>query len=38
MAIRFSLRETGFYTTQPHLYAKGKLAYDAEKDFVPRYW
>jgi tripartite-type tricarboxylate transporter receptor subunit TctC len=27
--------ETGFYTTQPHLYAKGKLAYDAEKDFVP---
>jgi tripartite-type tricarboxylate transporter receptor subunit TctC len=27
--------ETGFYTTQPHLYAKGKLSYDAEKDFVP---
>src|SRR5262245_16966567 len=27
--------ETGFYTTQPHLYAEGKLAYDAEKDLVP---
>jgi len=27
--------ETGFYTTQPHLYAEGKLAYDAERDFVP---
>lgn len=27
--------ETGFYTTQPHLYAKGKLSYDAEKDFIP---
>jgi tripartite-type tricarboxylate transporter receptor subunit TctC len=27
--------ETGFYTTQPHLYAEGKLPYDAEKDFVP---
>jgi tripartite-type tricarboxylate transporter receptor subunit TctC len=27
--------ETGFYTTQPHLFAQGKLAYDAEKDFVP---
>jgi tripartite-type tricarboxylate transporter receptor subunit TctC len=27
--------ETGFYTTQPHLYAPGKLAYDADKDFVP---
>jgi tripartite-type tricarboxylate transporter receptor subunit TctC len=27
--------ETGFYTTQPHLYAEGKLTYDAEKDFVP---
>jgi tripartite-type tricarboxylate transporter receptor subunit TctC len=27
--------ETGFYTTQPHLYAPGKLPYDAEKDFVP---
>jgi tripartite-type tricarboxylate transporter receptor subunit TctC len=27
--------ETGFYTTQPHLYAEGKLAYDVEKDFVP---
>ncbi len=27
--------ETGFYTTQPHLYARDKLAYDAEKDFVP---
>jgi tripartite-type tricarboxylate transporter receptor subunit TctC len=27
--------ETGFYTTQPHLYAEGKLAYDAKKDFVP---
>src|SRR5215468_2068414 len=27
--------ETGFYTTQPHLYAKDKLPYDAEKDFVP---
>src|SRR5205807_1532953 len=26
--------ETGFYTTQPHLYAKDKLPYDAEKDFV----
>src|SRR5262249_22013510 len=23
--------ETGFYTTQPHLYAKDKLPYDAEK-------
>src|ERR1051326_5508104 len=27
--------ETGFYTTQPYLYAKDKLAYDVEKDFVP---
>jgi tripartite-type tricarboxylate transporter receptor subunit TctC len=27
--------ETGFSTTQPHLYAKDRLAYDAEKDFVP---
>lgn len=27
--------ETGFYTTQPYLYAKGKLAYDPDKDFVP---
>jgi tripartite-type tricarboxylate transporter receptor subunit TctC len=27
--------ETGFYTTQPHLYRKDKLPYDPEKDFVP---
>jgi tripartite-type tricarboxylate transporter receptor subunit TctC len=27
--------ETGFYTTQPHLYSKGELPYDAERDFVP---
>ena len=27
--------ETGFYTTQPHLYAKDKLAYEVERDFVP---
>ncbi len=27
--------ETGFYTTQPYLYAKGKLPYDPQKDFVP---
>jgi len=27
--------ETGFYTTQPHLYVEGKLPYNAEKDFVP---
>jgi tripartite-type tricarboxylate transporter receptor subunit TctC len=27
--------ETGFYTTQPYLYAPGKLPYDAQKDFVP---
>lgn len=27
--------ETGFYTTQPHLYPKDKLAYDAQKDFIP---
>src|SRR5579862_6729963 len=27
--------ETGFYTTQPHLYAQGKQPYDVEKDFVP---
>jgi tripartite-type tricarboxylate transporter receptor subunit TctC len=27
--------ETGFYTTQPHLYAEGRLNYDADKDFVP---
>jgi tripartite-type tricarboxylate transporter receptor subunit TctC len=27
--------ETGFYTTQPYLYAKSKLPYDAERDFVP---
>jgi len=27
--------ETGFYTTQPYLYAKDQLAYDVEKDFVP---
>ncbi len=26
--------ETGFYTTQPHLY-RDKLSYDVEKDFVP---
>ena len=26
--------ETGFYTTQPHLYAKDKLPYDVERDFV----
>src|SRR5947209_19857395 len=25
--------ETGFYTTQPHLYAEGKLAYNVERDF-----
>lgn len=27
--------EIGFYTTQPHLYDKDRLGYDAEKDFVP---
>ena len=27
--------ETGFATVQPHLYAKGKLPFDAETDFVP---
>jgi tripartite-type tricarboxylate transporter receptor subunit TctC len=27
--------ETGIYTTEPHLFAPGKLSYDAEKDFVP---
>ena len=27
--------ETGFYTTQPHLYPRDKLAYDAQEDFVP---
>ena len=27
--------ETGFYTTQPYLYAKATLAYDPERDFVP---
>jgi tripartite-type tricarboxylate transporter receptor subunit TctC len=27
--------EIGFYTTQPHLYAKDKLAYDAQNDLVP---
>ena len=27
--------ETGFVTIQPHLYAKGKLSYDPETDFVP---
>jgi tripartite-type tricarboxylate transporter receptor subunit TctC len=27
--------ETGFYTTQPYLYAPGRLPYDAVKDFVP---
>ena len=27
--------ETGFATIQPHLYAKGKLPYDPETDFVP---
>jgi tripartite-type tricarboxylate transporter receptor subunit TctC len=27
--------ETGFYTTQPHLYPRNKLAYDAQGDFIP---
>ena len=27
--------ETGFYTTQPYLYAPGRLSYDPQKDFVP---
>jgi tripartite-type tricarboxylate transporter receptor subunit TctC len=27
--------ETGFYTAQPHLYSKNKLAYDAQLDFIP---
>lgn len=27
--------ETGFWTSQPHLYAKGKLSFDAHADFVP---
>src|SRR5882672_9964922 len=27
--------ETGFLTIQPHLFAKGKLPYDPETDFVP---
>ena len=26
---------TGFVTIQPHLYAKGKLTYDPETDFIP---
>ena len=34
-ATRCSSSETGFVTSQPHLYAKGKLSYDAETDFVP---
>jgi tripartite-type tricarboxylate transporter receptor subunit TctC len=25
--------ETGFYTTQPHLYSKGELAYDDQANF-----
>jgi tripartite-type tricarboxylate transporter receptor subunit TctC len=27
--------ETGFVTSQPHLYTKGKLPYDPETDFIP---
>ena len=27
--------ETGMFTSQPHLYAKGKLPYDPDTDFVP---
>jgi tripartite-type tricarboxylate transporter receptor subunit TctC len=27
--------ETGFWTSQPHLYAKGKLSFDAETEFIP---
>jgi tripartite-type tricarboxylate transporter receptor subunit TctC len=27
--------ETGFYSTQPHLYGREKLSYDVERDFVP---
>jgi tripartite-type tricarboxylate transporter receptor subunit TctC len=27
--------ETGFVTSQPHLYSKGKLPYDPETDFIP---
>ena len=27
--------ETGFYTTQPYLYSKDKLTYDAQRDFIP---
>src|SRR5215472_13060035 len=27
--------ETGFYTTQPHLHPKDKLAYEAQRDFIP---
>ena len=27
--------ETGFLTIQPHLFAKGKLPYDPEADFIP---
>jgi len=27
--------EIGFYTTQPYLYGKDQLGYDAEKEFVP---
>jgi tripartite-type tricarboxylate transporter receptor subunit TctC len=27
--------ETGFVTSQPHLYAKGKLPYDPATDFIP---
>jgi tripartite-type tricarboxylate transporter receptor subunit TctC len=27
--------ETGFWTSQPHLYSKGKMSYDTERDFVP---
>ncbi len=27
--------ETGFLTIQPHLFAKGKLPYDPETDFIP---
>jgi tripartite-type tricarboxylate transporter receptor subunit TctC len=27
--------ENGFLTSQPHLYAKGKMPFDAENDFIP---
>jgi tripartite-type tricarboxylate transporter receptor subunit TctC len=27
--------ETGFWSSQPHLYAKGKLPFDVETEFVP---